>query len=165
MAWVYSRRYAGPDRRSRRFAVRLFERRSEEGTELAIAEHSLGALFSRGLRWVDDLNYFGPDRRGKGFSFFFLERRRAKHVGKPPPLATALRQLRVRMINVEGADDRTLLRERLMATALLAEAQGLEEVAQALRALGDTVENALHEEADVQLQLGDELNRIETMLI
>jgi hypothetical protein len=148
-----------------RFTVRFVERRRKESSESGITENSLRELFSRGLRWVDHFNYFGPDRRGEDFSFFFLERRRAKGVGKPPPLRTALRQLRVRLMNAEDADDQTLLRERLVATALLADAQGFDEVGRSLRTLASNVDSSLEHDGDPRPRLHNELNRIESMLV
>jgi hypothetical protein len=125
----------------------------------------LRELLSRGLRWVDHFNYFGPDRRGGDFSFFFLERRRAKNIGKPPALHTALRQLRVRLANAKDAEGRSALQERMTATALLAEAQGFSAVAEALKTLASDLEGSHDHEVDPRPRLHAELNRIESMLV
>jgi hypothetical protein len=123
--WLYRHSYFGPDRRSNRFQVRFLERRREDDAgSRASLKASLKKLAAQGLRWVDHFNYFGPDRRGDAFSHFFLERRRQAHVGTPPPLHTALRQLRVRVLEVDNEEARKVLRERVTATAILADAQG-----------------------------------------
>lgn len=163
MGWIYRSKYAGPDRRSDGFTVRFVERRKESETAPAPV-NALRELFSRGLRWVDHLNYFGPDRRGDDFSFYFFERRRTKSAGKPPPLRTALRQLRVRVANADGVEGQDALRERLTATALLAEAQGFASVAAALTTLARSLEHPFDEGGDPRPELHIELNRVESML-
>ena len=165
MGWIYRSNYAGPDRRSGRFAVRFVERRRDYGGEPQVTTASaLQEFFSRGLRWVDHLNYFGPDRRSEDFSFFFLERRRATGVGAPPPLHIAFRQLRVRIINAQDAQGRGELGQRLVATALLAQAQGLGEVADALTTLARCLDASVDPGRDPRPWLHTEISRVESML-
>ncbi|QGZ93571.1 hypothetical protein [Terricaulis silvestris] len=142
MRWLYRQSYFGPDRRSNRFQVRFFERRHEDdsGTRASLMT-SLKKLAAQGLRWVDHFNYFGPDRRGDAFSYFFLERRRHAHVGTPPPLHAALRQLRVRVLEVDNEDARKALRERITATAILADAQGRADIGDLLTELASKLDD------------------------
>ena len=162
MRWIYRSKYAGPDRRSGGFVVRLFERRRDDGGETrSPSGNALEEFFSCGLRWVDHFNYFGPDRRGNDFSFFFFERRRTKSVGNPPPLHTALRQLRVSADDAAGQD---ALRERLMATALLAHAQGFSAVANSLITLARNLQS-FNGASDPRPELLGELKRVESMLV
>jgi hypothetical protein len=141
--WLYRQSYLGPDRRSGRFQVRFIERRRE--TDAGTRE-SLGAglrrLAAKGLRWVDHFNYFGPDRRGDAFSHFILERRRQSSSGTPPPLHAALRQLRMRVLEVDNKDARAALRDRLTATAILADAQGRADIGDLLTALASKLDAA-----------------------
>lgn len=125
MRWLYRQSYFGPDRRANRFHVRFLERRRDDDAgSRATLKTSLKRIAAQGLRWVDHFNYFGPDRRGDGFSHYFLERRKQSHAGTPPPLHAALRQLRVRVLDLQDQDARQALRERITATAILADAQG-----------------------------------------
>ena len=165
MAWVYHRHYVGPDRRSNQFTVRFIERRreSEAGTRASV-HSTLRQLLSHGMRWVDHLNYFGPDRRGREFSFFFLERRHEENAGQPPPLHAALRQLRMRVLDAHDATGRYILRERFIATALLADAQGLGQIGDALMNIASALDGPCEEGNDSRLMLRDELNRTEAML-
>jgi hypothetical protein len=165
VAWVYRNNYAGPDRRSGQFQVRFLERRRENAESAPTLVRSLQDLFARGLRWVDHFNYFGPDRRGGDFSYYFFERRRTKSVSEPPPLPTALRQLRVRVANAKDAEALFALEERLTATALLAEAQGFEQVATALTSLAARLAAAQDGGPITGDVLHDELGRIEAMLV
>ncbi len=141
MRWLYRHSYFGPDRRANRFQVRFLERRRDDdaGTRASL-KTSLKKLAAQGLRWVDHFNYFGPDRRGDAFSYFFLERRRQAHVGTPPPLHAALRQLRVRVLEVDNEDARKALRERITATAILADAQGRGDIGDLLTELANKLD-------------------------
>jgi hypothetical protein len=141
--WLYRHSYFGPDRRSNRFHVRFLERRREDdaGTRASL-KTSLKKLAAHGLRWVDHFNYFGPDRRGDAFSYFFLERRRNAHVGMPPPLHAALRQLRMRVLEVDNKEAHAALRERITATAILADAQGRADIGDLLTELANKLDGA-----------------------
>lgn len=126
MNWLYHRFYVDPDRRRPRFEIRPLERRRRrpETEPCASLRAAIGELFARGLKWVDTFSYFGPDRRSGVFSHLFLERRRHDEASSPPPLSAALRQLRVRVLEVETPEGRRRLKERLLATSLLADAHG-----------------------------------------
>lgn len=158
MSWLYHQSYFGPDRRGERFQVRFVERRGKadvEAARLSLAER-LKQFAAKGLRWVDHFNYFGPDRRGDAFSYYFLERRRDDYAGTPPPLHAALRQLRVRVLEAHDADERAVLRERVMATALLAAAQERTDIIDLLIQLAadmDTPQSEADLAATVQAQL------------
>lgn len=162
MGWLYHRGYVGPNRRSERFQVRFVERRREDATE---TRESLGAtlkqMAQRGLQWVDHLNYFGPDRRGGAFSHFFFERRKESAAGTPPPLHAALRQLRVRGLEADNADARDALRERLTATALLADAQGRTDIGDILT---DLASKLGADESELATLMQSELLRAAAML-
>ncbi len=86
------------------------------------------------MLWVDHESYFGPDRRVKPSGFRFNERRRENYAGSPPPLATALRQLRMRVLNAHGDGARGFA-DRAHGTALLAERQHEPEAADILSAV------------------------------
>ncbi len=164
MGWLYNRGYVGPDRRSEGFQVRFIERRARDAETESRASlgESLKQLAARGLRWVDHFNYFGPDRRGNAFSHFFFERRKHASVGAPPALHAALRQLRVRVLEAENADARHALRERLIATALLADAQGRNDIGDLLTGLASKLEE--EGAADLAAFVQSELLRASAML-
>lgn len=165
MGWLYHRTYVGPDRRAGRFHVRFFERRKDgedTGTRASV-QSALRDLFSRGLKWVDVISYFGPDRRSGAFSHFFRERRRHETTGLAPPLRAALRQLRVRVLELKSADGGRALQERLIATAILADAQGRAAVGDALMRLADRLAAAAPGE-DLSGALQSQLLAAEAML-
>jgi hypothetical protein len=161
--WLYHLSYFGPDRRANRFQVRFRERRRETdpGTRASL-KTSLKRLAASGLRWVDHFNYFGPDRRGDAFSHFILERRRHASVGTPPPLHAALRQLRVRSLDTANEDSRAAFRERVTATAILADAQGRTDIGDLLTELASTLD-AVRDE-DLASVVQTELVRAGAML-
>jgi hypothetical protein len=165
VGWLYNRNYVGPDRRSERFHVRFFERRREEEASASSSSlrDSLKRLAGRGLRWVNHLNYFGPDRRGDDFSYFFLERRRQSNVGAPPPLHAALRQLRVRLLEVDCNEARESLRDRITATAILAEAQSRSDISDVLLTLANKFDSGDHQ-GDLMTLVQAEMLRAEAML-
>jgi hypothetical protein len=165
VSWVYRNTYVGPNRRSDQFQVRFLERRRarEAGARDELGD-SLRRLFAQGLKWVSALNYFGPDRRGDDYNFFFLERRRANCATTPPPLATALRQLRVRLADIDAATAGEKLRERILATAMLADAQACVDIGDMLMTMADKASALCDGNADRIVALQDELNRIEARL-
>lgn len=75
------------------------------------------------MLWVDEDAYFGPDRRQADCGVRLLERRRVNRTTPPPPLTTALRQLRLRVLDARGAGVDAFVK-RVESTALLAEIQG-----------------------------------------
>ncbi len=163
MAWLYHRNYFGPDRRVGGFSVRFLERRKrvEDTGSRTSLQGVLGDLFARGLKWIDIASYFGPDRRSGAFSHFILERRRDQAVGTPPPLHAALRQLRVRVLDAETAEGRRALKDRLTATALLADAQGRTAIGDRLARLAAQLEST---SVDLSATLQSELLAAEAML-
>jgi hypothetical protein len=90
------------------------------------------------MLWVDEETYFGPDRRKADGGLRFLERRRTNRAGTPPPLATALRQLRLRVLDARGSGVDAFV-NRVHGTALLAEMQNQTDAANELSVLGTTL--------------------------
>lgn len=161
MAWLFHRKYVGPDRRGGRFQVRFLERRGKRAdTDETEPKSALRALLERGVKWVDVASYFGPDRRG-AFSHYILERRRLEAAGNPPPLHAALRQLRMRVLDAETPEGRSALKDRLAATALLAHAHGADAIGDHLSRLADGLEDASE---DFLSELPSELIAAEAML-
>lgn len=162
MTWLFKPSYFGPDRRAKR-QMRMIERRREDGAgSRETLQSALPQLRARGLRWVNHDKYFGPDRRTV-FSVFFLERRKEKADGPPPPLHAALRQLRVRVLEADDEQARSLLCERLIATAILADAQGRTEIGDLLSALANMLEEQAEQDGDPRTVLHEELIRAEAM--
>ncbi len=163
MAWLYHQKYFGPDRRGRRFEVRFLNRRKRDEGEASRSslQAVLRDLFDRGLAWVDVATYFGPDRRSGVFSHFILERRRHHAAGAPPPLHAALRQLRVRVLDADTAEGRAALKDRMIATALLADAQGRTTIGDHLMRLSEMFDGAGD---DFSARLQPELIAAEAML-
>ena len=108
------------------------------------------------MHWVDFQGYFGPDRR-QGRGKRMLERRRENCAGRPPALRTALRQLRMRVLEAHGASGIQDFMARTRAVALLATAHREPEVAQLLTsiasALGRTGDRDVREALYGQLDL------------
>lgn len=163
MGWLYDKNYVGPDRRGGRFEVRFRERRKRDGeaSTRASLKSRVGDLVARGLRWVDTMTYFGPDRRNRAFSHFFLERRKHEAVGAPPTLHGALRQLRMRMLEIDSEVSRAAFLERMRATALLADVNGRGGIGDALTRVADQIESG---EGMPSAELESALLRVEAML-
>lgn len=165
MGWLYHRNYLGPDRRGGRFGVRFLERRNagdDKGSRASIQD-TVRALFARGLKWVDISSYFGPDRRSGAFSHFILERRHLESATTPPPLHAALRRLRVRVLEASTAEGRAALKDRLTATAILADAQGQAAIGDHLTRLAEKLARAGDGE-DLSAIVQSELLAAEAML-
>jgi hypothetical protein len=113
------------------------------------------------MLWVDHANYFGPDRRRKLVGLRMRERRRYNYAGSPPPLPTALRQLRMRILEAHGAGAVTLS-ERARGVAQLASAQGEHDAAKALSAFSASALRGRN--ADVRTSLYGDLDRVHTAL-
>lgn len=92
----------------------------------------------RPMLWVDNDTYFGPDRRGASRGLRWLDRRQQNSASHPPPLNTALRQLRLRVLDAQGTGVSAFV-DRVEGTATLAELQNEPEVAYELNALGMTL--------------------------
>ena len=89
------------------------------------------------MLWVDHQDYFGPDRRTKLAGLRLRERRRDNCAGNPPHLQTALRQLRMRVIEARGPGADAFA-ERAQSTALLAQMNDELDAADALSSLAMT---------------------------
>lgn len=98
------------------------------------------------MLWIDQETYFGPDRREAVDGLRILERRRTNRASSPPPLATALRQLRLRVLDARGAGVSAFV-NRVQSTATLAEMQNETEAAYELNALGVTLERTSIDDA------------------
>jgi len=113
------------------------------------------------MLWVDHDTYFGPDRRRKLGGPRVRERRRYDYAGNAPPLNTALRQLRMRILGAHGPAAANLS-DRARGVANLAAAQGEHEAAHELSAFAAS---ALHgRNADVRPMLYKELDRVHAAL-
>ena len=83
------------------------------------------------MLWVDHESYCGPDRRRKAGGMRIRERRRYICAGAPPPLNTALRQIRMRVLEAQGVGAARLA-DRANAVATLALHHGESEAAHEL---------------------------------
>lgn len=107
------------------------------------------------MRWVDVKSYVGLDRRN-GRKLWIFDRRDKKAAGGiPPSLSTALRQLRLRSLDIEDAEGLTAFCERANATALLAIEYEAKQVAEKLRELVERLEG----QADFALAM-EEVERV-----
>lgn len=70
------------------------------------------------MDWVDYKGYFGPDRR-RGRNKRLLERRKEDVSMRPPSLRTALRQLRMRVLEAEGEAGTEAFVQRVQAVVTL----------------------------------------------
>ncbi len=86
------------------------------------------------MLWVDDQSYFGPDRRVKPAGLRLRERRRMNCANTPPNLTTALRQLRMRVLEAHGPGAKTFA-DRAHGCAVLAEMNDEHDAADALSAM------------------------------
>jgi len=96
--------------------------------------------------WVDNDNYFGPDRRRRSAGSRLLDRRRADRAGAPPPLATAMRQLYLRVLDAHGGG-RDAFVTRLEGTALLADMNNEQDAAFELANLSISLDRSCIEDA------------------
>jgi hypothetical protein len=115
------------------------------------------------MLWVDHETYFGPDRRRKRSGLRLLDRRRMNRASEPPPLGTALRQFRMRVLDACGPDARAFV-DHALGMAQLAEMQNEPDAAVALARLAALAERALEREHDVRPALYDGLDQVETTL-
>lgn len=86
------------------------------------------------MLWVNHENYFGSDRRRRSGDLRVRERRRYEFAGDPPPLPTALRQLRMRILDAHG-QGAAVFSDRVQSVAMLAQLHGETAAASALAAL------------------------------
>lgn len=71
------------------------------------------------MDWVDYKGYFGPDRR-RGRAKRLLDRRKDDVSSRPPSLRTALRQLRMRVLDTQDAASVEAFVARVQSTVTLA---------------------------------------------
>jgi hypothetical protein len=71
------------------------------------------------MDWVDYKAYFGPDRR-RGRGKRLLDRRKDNVAGRIPALRTALRQLRMRVLDTQTPEGAEAFVQRVQATVTLA---------------------------------------------
>jgi hypothetical protein len=109
------------------------------------------------MLWVDHENYFGPDRRRKLGGLRVRERRRYDYAGNAPPLNTALRQLRMRILSAQGPGA-AALSDRARAVAMLAAQQGEHDAAHELSAFAAAALRGRN--ADVRPDLYKDLDRV-----
>ncbi len=109
------------------------------------------------MLWVDHDSYFGPDRRRKLGGLRVRERRRYNYAGNVPPLNTALRQLRMRILDARGPAAASLS-DRALAVASIAASQGEHDAAQELSALAASALRGRND--DVRPTLYKQLDRV-----
>lgn len=114
------------------------------------------------MLWVDHESYFGPDRRVRS-SLRIFERRRENCAGPPPPLGTALRKLRMRVLDASGPQREAFIASA-QGVARLAEMQDEPETALALARLAHMAERARERGRDARAHLYDGLDQVETTL-
>jgi hypothetical protein len=113
------------------------------------------------MLWVDHQNYFGPDRRRVRAALRLRERRHDDCAGTPPPLTTALRQLRMRVIEARGPGA-AVFADRAHSVALLAQMNSEYEASDTLSSLAMTAVRA--RESDVRPILYEGLDRAHAAL-
>jgi hypothetical protein len=85
--------------------------------------------------WVDQNSYFGPDRRKQRGGMRMRDRRHDNLVGRPPCLRTALRQLRMRVIDAEGQAGLNTFIQRTQGVITLAQEHREVEVVRMLQSM------------------------------
>lgn len=108
------------------------------------------------MKWIDHPNYFGPCRRRDWLPVRLIERRADDFSGPPPPLSTALRQLRQYVLDANGPRLPIFI-TRVESTALLARMNQEPEVSAALLRLAAVA--SLGVTRDVRPDLISLLNR------
>lgn len=113
------------------------------------------------MLWVSHQNYFGPDRRRASSGFRLRERRRMNCAGNPPPLHTAITQLRLRVIEAHAAGVDAFI-ARAQNTSLLAEMQGERQTSQELSGLSARLTR--NRDADMRQSIYEALDRAQALL-
>jgi len=113
------------------------------------------------MMWVDHSSYFGPDRRRARLGMRLRERRKFDCAGLAPPLRTALRQLRMRVLEARGPGLGVFI-DRANGTAVLADIQGEHDVTDQLSSL--SVKLARARDADMRPMIYEELDRANASL-
>jgi hypothetical protein len=112
------------------------------------------------MLWVDNTSYFGPDRRCKR-TVRMLERRRENYAGPAPSLSIAMRQLRMRVLDAQGAAAPAFA-DRLRGVAQIARIHNEPGTSNVLNALAASLAGARG--ADVRQRLYDGLDRANAAL-
>lgn len=112
------------------------------------------------MLWIDHETYCGLDRRHR-IAMRWRERRSVNLAGPPPPLATALRQLQMRVLDVRGKQADAFV-GRAQGVAALARMQGETEAADALLNLAELA--ARGRDTDVRNTLYRALDRVHAAL-
>lgn len=112
------------------------------------------------MLWVDHASYFGPDRRRMKSGLRVLERRRENYAGPTPSLSIAMRQLRMHVLDAEGANAPKFA-QRLRGVALIAQAHGEIATANMLNAMAEGMGRA---RGDMRQQLYAGLDRAHASL-
>ena len=94
------------------------------------------------MLWVDHQCYFGADRRTARAGMRMRERRHEDYAGRAPCMSTALRQLRIRVIDARGKAGVSAFVDRTNAVARLASLNSEHEAAQILLSLAATIARA-----------------------
>lgn len=109
------------------------------------------------MLWVDCSTYYGPDRRlANGLRIH--ERRRENIAGYPPALESALRQLRMYVLEAEGPLALRVFADRARALAVLAESQNETGVADILCRLAESLQRS--SDSDRREFIYDQLDRL-----
>ncbi|MEQ1618184.1 MAG: hypothetical protein ABL883_07550 [Terricaulis sp.] len=114
------------------------------------------------MKWIDHPNYFGPCRRRDWLPVRLIERRADDFSGPPPPLSTAMRQLRQYLLDAHG-ERLSIFITRVESTALLARMNHELEVSAVLLRLAAVA--SVGETRDVRPDLIDLLNRAHRALL
>jgi hypothetical protein len=110
------------------------------------------------MLWVDHPAYYGPNRRRAAGGLRMRDRRRENYAGAAPTLETALRQLRMHVIDCTGQSAVAGLAQRVRGISLIADAARESEIAGILKALAATL---LQSGArDIRPHVYDQLDRI-----
>lgn len=114
------------------------------------------------MDWVDYKGYVGPDRR-RGRSKRLLDRRKDNVASRPPSLRTALRQLRMRVIEAEGAAGAEAFVQRVQSIVTLAAIHDEPKVSEMLSRMAIHLMRA--NGADVREQLYRALDKIQEAIV
>ncbi len=110
------------------------------------------------MSWVDHQGYFGPDRRKQRGGLRLRDRRHDNIAGRPPCLRTALRQLRMHVIEAHGPEGMNAFITRARGVAHLADKHGEREAALVLASMCTQLARAGNR--DARQSIYDYLDRI-----
>ncbi len=112
--------------------------------------------------WVDYKGYFGPDRRKARAGVRLRDRRHEDYAGRPPCLRTALRQLRMRVLEAHGQAGMNEFLQRLHGVILLAEAHKEPKVVRMLTSLKPALARA--GARDIRQAIYEYLDRVQAAM-